>query len=163
MEILWLYVQCQTKQQAEPHASGFSINIDTASGWLNTAHIHGQIRAVFSEKVRVTTISHHKWCTPSSGRFHYYHVKALNQQLRQYGIDPFASCHARDITTGVEFPKNLIKGSIAAYIIGNKAYDVFVEEVLIEGKKFFFDPIKKIQLPTGLKSKKAKSKALSVV
>ena len=83
--------------------------------------------------------------------------------MRQYGIDPFASCHARDITTGVEFPKNLIKGSIAAYIIGNKAYDVFVEEVLIEGKKFFFDLIKKIQLPTGLKSKKAKSKALSVV
>ena len=30
-------------------------------------------------------------------------------------------------------------------------------------KKSFFDPVKKIQLPTGFKSKKAKTNALSVV
>ena len=96
----------QTKRQAGPYASGFSTNIDTVNKWVNTANIHAQIRAVFSEKLQLTTSSQHKECTP---RLHYDHVKALKQQLRQYSIDPFASCHTRDITIGVELAKNLIK------------------------------------------------------
>ena len=68
---------------------------------------------------------------------HYDHVKAPKQQLRQYGINPFASCHAKDIAAGVELPKNLIKGLIDAHIIGDKAYNVFVQEILVEGKKVF--------------------------
>ena len=71
----------QTKRQAGHHASGVSANIDTVNDWVNTAHIHAQIRAVVSKKLRLTTSSHHKKCTPSSRRLHYDHVKALKQQL----------------------------------------------------------------------------------
>ena len=73
----------------------------------------------------------------------YDHVKALKQQLRQYGINPFASCHARDITAGVELPKNLVKGLIDADIIEDKAYNVFVQERLVEEKKVFLIQIRK--------------------
>ena len=43
----------QTKREAGPHASGFNTNIDTVNDWVKTAHIHAQIRAVFSKKVRL--------------------------------------------------------------------------------------------------------------
>ena len=75
--------------------------------------------------------------TLSSHRLLYDHVKSLKQQLRQHGIHPFASCHARDIATCVELPKNLIKGLIDADITGDKAYNVFVQERLLKKKKFF--------------------------
>ena len=52
----------------------------------------------------------------------------------------------------------MIKALIDADILG-KAYNALVQERLVEGKKSFFDPIKKIQLPPGLKIKKAKPKA----
>ena len=73
----------------------------------------------------------------SSRRLHYDHVNSRKQQLQQYGINPFASCHARDITTGVELSKNLIKGLIDAYITADKVYKVFVQEILVKGKKVF--------------------------
>ena len=104
---------------------------------MNTANIHAQIKAVFLGKLRLTTTSQHKECTPNSRRLHYDHLKALKQQLRQYGIEPFASCRAGDITTGVELPRNLIKGLIDADIIGDKSYNVFVQERLVEEKKVF--------------------------
>ena len=60
----------QTKRQAGPHASGFSTNIDPVNHWVNTAHIHAQMRAVFSEKLRKTSISQHRECTPSGRKLH---------------------------------------------------------------------------------------------
>ena len=62
----------------------------------------------------------------------------------------------------MELPKNLIKGLIEAGIIGDKSHNAFVQERLVEEKKSF-DPINNFQLTTGLQSKKAKPKALSVV
>ena len=44
---------------------------------------------------------------------------------------------------GVELPKNLIKGLIDADIIGDKAYNVFVQERLVEEKKVFLIQIRK--------------------
>ena len=71
-----------------------------------------------SEKLRLTTRSQHKECTPNSCRLHeallHYHVKSLKQQLRQDRIDSSAFCHARDITTDVKLPKSLIKGPLEA-------------------------------------------------
>ena len=57
----------------------------------------------------------------------------------------------------------MIKSLIDAEIIGDKVYNAFVQKRLVEVKKRFFDPIKKIQLLTGLKSRRAKPKALSAV
>ena len=62
----------------------------------------------------------------------------------------------------MELPRNLIKGLIEAGIIGDKSHNAFVQERLVEEKKSF-DPINNFQLNTGLQSKKAKPKALSVV
>ena len=67
----------QTKRQTGPHASAFSTNIDRVNDWVNAAHIHAQIRTVFSKKN--TTSSQHKEYTPSSHRLHYDHVKLLKQ------------------------------------------------------------------------------------
>ena len=95
---------------------------------------------------------------------HYIHVKRKKQQLRQYGIDSFASCHARNITTGVELPKNLINVLIDANYIRDKAYNVFVQKRLAEEEKVFLIQLRKFNyLPSGLKSKKAKPEALSAV
>ena len=62
----------------------------------------------------------------------------------------------------MELPKNLIKGLIEVDIIGDKSHNAFVQERLVQEKKSF-DPINNFQLNTGLQSKKAKPKALSVV
>ena len=153
----------QTKRQAGPHSLGFSTNIESVNDWVNTAHIHAKIRTAFAEKIHLTTNSTHKECTPGSRRLHFDHVKALKQQLRKYGINPFASGHAKDITTGEEIPSDLINGLIHADVFGDDIYKTFVQERLVDGTKSFFDPIKKVRLPTGLKTKKAKPKSLSVV
>ena len=63
----------------------------------------------------------------------------------------------------MELPKDLIKCLIGADIIGNKAFNAFSQERLVEGTKYFFDQIKEILLPTGLNSNKPQPKALSKV
>ena len=62
----------------------------------------------------------------SSRGLHCEHVKALMQQLQKYDINPFASCRAGDITTGVKLPNNLTKGLSDTDIIGEKACNVFI-------------------------------------
>ena len=41
-------------------------------------------------------------------------VKAIKQQLRIHGCDPFAEVNARDITTGEELPKDIIENLLYA-------------------------------------------------
>ena len=73
-------------------------------------------------------------CTP---RLHYDHVKALKQQLRQYRIDPFASCHARDVTIGVELAKNLIKVLLTQILLQTKHTKYLCRRDLLKEKMFF--------------------------
>ena len=104
----------QTKRQAGPHSLGFSTNIESVNNWVNTAHINAKIRSVFAEKIRLATNSTHKECTPGSRKLHIDHVTALKQQLKKYGINPFAAGHAKDITTGEELSPELVKGLLEA-------------------------------------------------
>ena len=41
-------------------------------------------------------------------------VKAIKQQLRIYGYDPFAEVNARDITTAEELPEDIIENLLYA-------------------------------------------------
>ena len=41
-------------------------------------------------------------------------VKAIKQQLRIYGCDPFAEVNARDITKGEELPEDIIENLLYA-------------------------------------------------
>ena len=96
----------QTKCQAGPHAAGFSTDINKLNDWVRTAHIHEKLRCIFTNKIKLHTNSCHKECTPGARKLHVSNVKALKQQLRIYGCDPFAEVNARDITTEEKnFPK----------------------------------------------------------
>ena len=53
---------------------------------------------------------------------HVSNVKALKQQLRIYGCDPFAEVNARDVTTGEELPKFIIENLLNADSIDNEKH-----------------------------------------
>ena len=63
-------------------------------------------------------------------------LKALKQQLRIYGCDPFAE--VRDIVTGEELPKDIIENLLKTDSIVNEKYLNFVSERLVKGTKGFF-------------------------
>ena len=74
--------------------------------------------------------------------------------MRIYQWDPFAEVNARDITTGEEFPKDIIENLLNAGSIVNEKYLNFVTERLSKEAKNFFEQIAKLQIALGLKSKK---------
>ena len=83
--------------------------------------------------------------------------------MKSHGTDPFGTGRARDIATGKELPEKVVKYLIKAGKIGDEMYLSFVNERLIKGKANFFDPIKKVNLDTGLKKTKKIRKAVSVI
>ena len=153
----------QTKCQAGPHAAGFSTGINKVNDWVRTAHIHAKFRCIFTEKIKLQTNSCHKECTLGARKLHVSNMKALKQQLQIYGCNPFAEVNARDITTGEELPKDIIENLLNAGSIGNEKYLSFVTERLVKGTKGFFEPIAKLQIALGIKSKKKTPKAISVI
>ena len=90
------------------------------------------------------TNSCHKECTPGARKLHVSNVKALKQQLRIYGYDPFAKINARDITTREKLPKDIIKNLLNADSIVNEKDLNFVTKRLVNGTKGFFEPIVKL-------------------
>ena len=126
------------KPQAGPHAADFSTDINKVNDWVPTAHIHIKLRCIFTEKIKLQINSSHKECTPGPRKLQVSNKKALKQQLRIYGCDPFAEVNARDITTGEELPKDIIENLLNADSIGNEKYLSFVTERLVKGTKGFF-------------------------
>ena len=123
----------QTKRQAGPHAAGFSTDLNKVNDWVRTAHIHAKLRCIFTNKIKLQTNSCRKECTPGARKLHVSNVKALKQQLRIYGCDPFAEVNARDNNRGEELPKDIIADSI-----GNEKYLNFVTGRLVKGTKGVF-------------------------
>ena len=63
-------------------------------------------------------------------------LKALKQQLRIYGCDPFAE--VRDIVTGEELPKGIIENLLKTDSIANEKYlNFFLREIGKKNKGFF--------------------------
>ena len=60
----------ETKQQAGPHRSGFSTNVDAVNTWNKATHVHAKLRKKFNEIIRLTTDSHHKQTTQSERKRH---------------------------------------------------------------------------------------------
>ena len=89
----------ETKQQAGPHRSGFSTNVDAANTWIKTNHIHAKLRNKFNDAIRLTTDSHHKETTQSEMKRHSQHVKNLKDQLKKYNTDPFGDGPAEQLST----------------------------------------------------------------
>ena len=124
---------------------------------------HTNLRCIFTKKIKLQTNFCHKECTSGARELHISNVKALKQQLRIYGCEPFAEVNARDITTGEELPKDIIENLLNADSIGNEKYLKFITERLVKGTKRFFESIGKLQIAFGTKSKKKISKAISVI
>ena len=96
-------------------------------------------------------------------RRHLHHAQKLKRTLLDYGIDPFGTGPSQNLVTGKEIDGDLVKGSLGAAKTGNKAYLNFVNQRLVEGNKTLFNPIPKINLMTGMETKKRKSKEVSVL
>ena len=90
-------------------------------------------------------------------------MKALKQQLKICGCDPFAEVNASDIATGEKLPKDMIDNLLNADRAGNEKYLNFVTKRLVKGTKRFFEPIAKLQIVLGIKSTKKTPKAISVI
>ena len=84
-------------------------------------------------------------------------------ELSAYKVDPFGEGNARDISTGKEIDQNIIEGLINSGERGNELLKAFIQTRLIGGTVKFYDPIKKVNLDTGLKKKKNENKVLSSV
>ena len=88
----------QTKRQAGPHRTGVSMDIEQVNRWIKTSHIYAKLRLEVSKKISMATSSVHKESTPSGIKRHLSHVKALKDQLRSYGCNPFDGGNAKNIT-----------------------------------------------------------------
>ena len=116
---------------------------------MKTSNIPAQVKAAFSEKIRIIADSLHKEYTQeyTSKKWH----------------SPFASCYSGDITTCLELPKYVIKVLIDADVTEDKGCNIFDQERIVKRTKKIFYPIKEFQLPTGLKSNKPKAKVSSII
>ena len=153
----------ETKRQAGPHRSGFSTNVDAVNTWIKTTHIHAKLRKKFNDTIRLTTDSHHKETTQSEMKRHSQHVKNLNDQLKKYNTNPFGDGPVKQLTTGRIMDAKIIQGLLDAEKISNSKYLEFVAEKLVKGTKKLFDPIKKANLDTGIKSKRRANKASAIL
>ena len=66
-------------------------------------------------------------------------------------------------TTGREIDKEYVDGLFHAEEVGNKHFEVHVQEKLVEDNKSYFQPFCKASLITGNEKKKKKLKPLSVI
>ena len=70
---------------------------------------------------------------------------------------------ARNIATGAEISPKVVEGLLNAPAIGDRKYLTFIHERLVTGEVGFFEPLKKVIIDTGLKKKKSKPKAVTVI
>ena len=84
-------------------------------------------------------------------KLHVSNVKALKQQLRIYGCNPFAEVDTGDITTGEELPKDITEKLLNADSIGNEKDLNFVKEKLVKDQRVFFSQLQNFQLLLALK------------
>ena len=153
----------QTKRQAGPHRTGLSMDIDQTNRWIKTVHIYAKLRMEVTQKIGSATSAVHKETTPSAIKQHLSHVESLKQQLTKYGCNPFSDSNAKNITTGAEIDTNIIAGLLSAPDVGNEKFLTFARERLVLGTVNFYTPIEREGIDTGLKKKKKKSKASSIL
>ena len=144
----------ETKGNSGPFRKGFSTDIDTVSTWVNTIHIHSQLRVALRQKLHIKTSTKHKEITSSGIMKHINHVKSLKATLRKYGYNPFSDTTPKCISTGVEVAKEIYFDMISVDEIGEKKYQDFMKDCLINGSINFFASIKRSNLDTGIKKKK---------
>ena len=113
--------------------------------------IHPKLRCIFTKKIKLQPNSSQKECTTGAMKLHVSNVKALKQQLRIYGCDPFAEVDTGDITTGEELPKDITEKLLNADSIGNEKDFNFVKEKLVKDQRVFFSQLQNFQLLLALK------------
>ena len=158
-----MYSTEKQKRNAGPFRAGFSTSPSNTNTWIKTTHIHAKLQLAFREKINLSTSSVHKDQTPSGKKMHVAHFNALKDKLTSYQIDQFADRPARHLRTGSEIVKKVIAGLLNAPLLGNDKYLQFIDERLIKGTADFFQPIKKVMLPTGLKKEEKVPKVMTVL
>ena len=153
----------ETKRNAGPFRAGFRTSPSNTNTWIKTTHIHAKLQLALREKINISTSSVHKEQTPSGKKMHVAHVNALKDKLTSYQIDPFADGPARHLTTGSEIDKKVIAGLLNAPLLGNDKYLQFIDERLVKETVDFFQPIKKVMLPTGSKKEKKVPKVMTLL
>ena len=153
----------QTKGTAGPFRCGFSKNMEAVNTWVRTIHIHCKLRETFREQLLIKTSSVHKEVTLYGKNIHHQHVKMLKEQLARYGVNPFSNGLPKFLPTGEEIENTVVRDMLNAAAIGNTHYEAFVKERLSGHEKFFFEPIKRIKLNTGLVRAIKTPKAISIL
>ena len=147
----------QTKGKGGPFRSGYSTKISSLNTYVRTMHIHADLHQEMKTMLMINTSSTHKEMILRSMKRHRRHVHNLKDILLNiYAIDLFSNDPPKSIATSEEIDANIIRGLIGSKDIVNKRFIEFVEERLVEGKKSFFDRIKKNNIPTGNEAKKKK-------
>ena len=101
--------------------------------------------------------------TPGNKQLHHEHIRCLKEKLRDYNMDPLADGPARCLTNGRELDVAMIDGLIQAGNNGERRFNEFVKERLVEGNLSIFDTITKVKLDIGKDSMKLVSKTISIL
>ena len=149
-------------KEAQVHIELYTVQ-NAVNTWIKTSHIHAKLQSALRDQINMSTSSVHKEITTSAKKMHIQHVEQLKQKLRGYSLDPFSQGNARHMTTGKELDPKMIDVLLNAPKLGNEKYKEFVQARLVEGKVNFYQPIKRLMLPTGLKKTKKQPKAVSIL
>ena len=153
----------ETKSTCGPFRSGFITSSDAINNWVQTIHIHSELRVALRKMLRVKTSSKHKEMTPGRKKIHEKHIDNLKQKLVGYGVNPFSEGEPRIISTGVEIEEGVVNDVLRTPKCGEKQFKQFVEERLVKGTKSFFDRIKQNRLKTGIVKVKKTPKVQTVM
>ena len=153
-----------TKGTSGPFRCGFCTNIDSVNTWVNTIYIHAMPKVALRQQLHLKTSLRHNELTKSGQELHLLHIKSLKEKLSGYGIDPFTLCYRINLSSGEKIDKNIYNDMCQVEILGKEKLNEFIQERLTDGKVGFFNPIKKNNLKTEIKSgKKSKNKIVSTL
>ena len=140
----------ETKSTCGPFRSGFSTSNESVNNWVQTIHIHSEMRIALRKMLKHKTSSKHKEMTTDGKSLHKKHVDNLKQKLIGYGVDLFSGGAPRNIPTGVEIDEDVVNDVLRAPKVGENQFNKFVEDRLVKGRIGFFTPIKRNNLKTGI-------------
>ena len=137
----------ETRNTCGPFRQGFSTSNKSVNNWVQTIHIHSELRIALREMLKHKTSSKLKEMTRREKTLHKKHINNLKQK------HPFSCGASRNILTGV------INDMLRAPKLDEDQFNNFVDDWLVKGTVRFFTPIEIYHLKTGIIKPKKIAKA----
>lgn len=114
------------------HHFGFSTDENVVKKWIQTVHIHTQLRQAFRTVLSIKTSSRHRLLT-KVGKW----IKKFKDQLHACKFNSFSFDKPKLFFTGAEIRYSVVSNMFAAKKIGNEKNATFIVERLINQVAFY--------------------------